>query len=107
MNSEIFAAINNALIETGQRQLNDEIELKEFLLYRAKEVKTEILDSHRWYDSINQIVIIGTVYIRYAWYHMTGDDNPQDMGLDFNYDSISIVEPYEETVINYRNIQTK
>ena len=84
---------------TDQKDMVDLV-LEEHTVWR------ETGDSHRWYDEEYCVVKIDGKLIGYAWYHMTGDASPNDMGLDVDLSSIEFAEEYQVTETKYRPLAT-
>lgn len=102
---EIKKYLTEYLIEEGYdaNTLTDN-DLKDALLEELS-IYTEDVSSHRWYDAIERVVKIKDKYFKYEWYHITGDNRPADLGLEFKWNSVSEVEPYQVTVTKYRTIK--
>jgi len=81
---------------------NTDKDLLDWILYSAKTVYSEIGSSHRWYDEKNVVINVNDRFISYNWYHMTGDSSVSDMDLEFDWNAVRFVEPYEVTVTKYR-----
>ena len=64
----------------------------------------EDVSEHRWYTAIEKVVNIGDKYFRFEDYYITGDTSADDMGLEFNWDSLCEVEPYEAVVTKFKAI---
>ena len=64
----------------------------------------EDVSEHRWYTAIEKIVKIGDKYFKFEDYYITGDTSAADMGLEFNWDSLREVEPYEVVATKFRVI---
>ena len=64
----------------------------------------EDVSEHRWYTAIEKIVKIGDKYFKFEDYYITGDTTAEDMGLEFNWDSLREVEPYEVVATKFRVI---
>ena len=71
------------------------------VLQESKEVYSEIGSPHRWYDDMFIVVNINGMLNGYDWYHITGDNSPSDMGLDFDLDSVCEVEEKQKMVTYY------
>ena len=82
--------ITNEFIEEGLKE--------ELCIYK------EDVSEHRWYTAIEKIVKIGDKYFRFEDYYITGGISADDMGLEFNWDSLYEVEPYEVVVTKFRII---
>lgn len=67
-------------------------------------VYSEIGRKHRWYDEKTVVVKIDGRLIGYDWYHLTGDNNASDMGLEFDLSSVAFYEEYQVTVTKYRKV---
>ena len=76
------------------------------ILLEAKRIWTEIGASHRWYNEKYVVVEIDGKLIGYAGYHLTGDNNASDMGLQFDLSNVEFCEEYQETITKYRPIAT-
>lgn len=83
--------------ESGHELINDWIS-------ELPSVDTEVICSHRWYDSVINVVKYNGFFISYQGFHTTGDSSFVDMGLEYNLGTLSLVEPYTKTITKYRSI---
>lgn len=74
------------------------------IVRESKEVYSEKISSHRWYDDTFIVVEVNGMYIGYHDFYMTGDNNASDMGLDYDINSICEVRPVEKRVIVYEKV---
>lgn len=66
---------------------------------------TEVTSSSRWWDNLFAVQKINGKLVGYGWASTTGDTSINDVGWEFDEDSICFVEPYEETITRYREIK--
>lgn len=62
------------------------------------------VSEHRWYTVIEKVVKIGDKYFRFEDYYITGDTSAKDMGLNFNWNSLCEVEPYDVVTTKFKAI---
>jgi hypothetical protein len=74
------------------------------IIREAKSVYSETIGSHRWYDDTFMVVDVNGMKIGYNGFYMTGDNNPSDMGLSYDIDSICEVKLVEKTVTVYEKV---
>jgi len=67
-------------------------------------IYTDDISEHRWYTVIEKVVKIGDKYFRFEDYYITGDTSVKDMGLNFNWDSLCEVEPYDVVTTKFKAI---
>jgi len=77
----------------------DESGCQEILIECGKDEFEVSRDSHRWWDEVTRIAQFGDKYFQYTWAKANRDESVQDLGWEFEWDSVSEVEPYEETVV--------
>jgi hypothetical protein len=61
-------------------------------------------DKHRWWTCCTRVVEIDGMFIGFTWAITTGDENANDLGWEFDPESIHFVEPYEVTETRYRPV---
>jgi len=75
---------------------NADEDLKEILvdghIYRGDE------SSHRWWNTYFYVALIDGMYIGYEYAKTTGDSSAEDLGYEFNFDSICEVIKEEKTL---------
>jgi len=59
----------------------------------------------RWWHEVLRVVQVGDHKIGFIDAETTGDENAEEKGWIFDESSICEVEPYEETVVKYREKQ--
>lgn len=73
----------------------------------AKELYTELGDSHRWYDEMLKVVEVEGMVLGFIDYHTTGDANASDMDLDpLQLDNVAEYEPVEVTKTIYKPVKS-
>lgn len=72
----------------------------------SKSVYSTKTGSHRWYDDIFVVSIVDGMLIGYNDFYITGDNSPDDLGLDYDYNSICEVEKKEKIEIYYEPIKS-
>lgn len=77
----------------------------EELMTGAKQLHTEITESHRWYDTTWNVADFDGTPVGYEWVHITGDSSASDMGIEMDLISICLVEKKQKTVDYYEPIQ--
>lgn len=89
----------------GKQQIFNEEEALELLVWSGNE--TEISrNSHRWWDEVIYVVPIGDKFFRYIYATANRDESVQDLGWNFNWDSVFEVKQIKEIVeiIKYKKI---
>lgn len=76
-------------------------EVQEVLL-ESDHIYRKELSKHRWYNVFLYVVNINGRLIGFEWFECTGDNGPDDMGLEFDFDEVKEYEAFEETVTSYR-----
>ena len=69
------------------------------------EIYSEILDTHRRWNDVFLVVIVNEIPIGYDWAETTGDSGAEEMGWEFDIDSVCEVEKKEKTVVVYEKIK--
>lgn len=69
------------------------------------EIYSEILDTHRWWNDVFLVVAVDEKLIGYDWAETTGDSGAEEMGWEFDIDSVCEVEKKEKTVVVYEKIK--
>lgn len=100
MNTEIENFLQEYSKENGWGEI-EKGKLIEHLLKESDVISEEIDGSHRWYDDVVKVVKIKDRYFSFGDYHMTGDGSARDMGLEWDDETITEVEPKEVNVIRY------
>lgn len=70
----------------------------------ANEVYRIKTSSHRWYDDHFVVVEVNGMLIGLNDFYMTGDNNAEDMGIDYDYDSLCQVKAVEKTITVYEKL---
>lgn len=78
--------------------------LKETLFDYGKDIHTETIGQHRWYDDIFVVTEIEGQLLCYNWYYCTGDNSPADMDLELDWGSVRFAEKYQKTIDAYRPV---
>ncbi len=78
--------------ESYPMNLDNPRDVAEILTEGGKIIYTEITGEHRWYEDEFNVTEINGMKIGFNWFHMTGDDSPSDMDLDFDISSVCEVE---------------
>ena len=70
-------------------------------LTEAKQVYSELVGEHRWWNDVLQVVRIGDKFVGYVWAENTGDNGIFDAGFVFDLSSVKFYEPKEVTITKY------
>ena len=101
---EIKDYIKSCYIDEGYDESRITDEFIEEGLKEELCIYKEDVSEHRWYAAIEKIVKIGDKYFKFEDYYITGDTSAADMGLEFNWESLREVEPYEVVATKFRVI---
>ena len=113
-----FYEMKSELKPINKVVVKDDLTVEEFLTKQCKEKGLEAskdlmieiieeadivwedsyLDSHRWYDLRDVVVELKGRYIKYAQYHMTGDNGMYDMGLEYSLSDFYFVTQDTRTI---------
>lgn len=55
-------------------------------------------EEHRWYILVDRVVQIGSKFIKFKDYVITGDNSMYDMGLEYCLDDVVFVERKERVI---------
>lgn len=103
MNDKVRAHIEAHAKKEGWTIESDEDLIE--VVTEANEISSTIEGSHRWYDVTWNVVEIDGMYIGYAGYHITGDNNMFDMGLEYDLDTFQECKRVEKTVYAYEPVK--
>ena len=102
LNPKIRELLEGVCIKNGWGTTDED--LVEVLI-ESNAIWSELGNSHRWYDEKIIVVNLDDTLIQYDWYHLTGDNSVQDMGLAFNLSSAQLCEPYQVSITKYRPVK--
>lgn len=71
------------------------------VLKESKPLFKEIVGEHRWYEDEFRVVEINGMLIGFMDFHMTGDNNASDMGLEHDIRKVCEVEKNQKTIDYY------
>lgn len=63
------------------------------------EIHSEVVDSHRWWNSTFNVAKYGDILIGFDYAETTGDETPWEKGFEFDESSVCYVEAVEKTVV--------
>jgi hypothetical protein len=69
-----------------------------------REVRSERIREHRWWDVWLHIIRVDDMYIGYERATANRDESVFDLGWEFRPESIRQMIPYKETVIRYKPV---
>ena len=63
-------------------------------------------EEHTWYDLKSSVVKVGEIYVKFCWYHTTGDASWYDIGLSMDdlEGYIEEVKPVEVKTVKYERV---
>lgn len=69
-------------------------------------IEKETISESRWWSNTENIAKIDDTYFAYGWATANRDESIWEIGWDFDWDSLTVVEPYEETItiIKYKEV---
>jgi len=73
-------------------------------LFEAEELYSKQKTKHRWWIDIFTVVEIDGMFIGFMYAETTGDNNPKDVGWEFDPRSICEVVPKEVKSIIYEKV---
>jgi hypothetical protein len=80
--------------------------LVEHLLYEDEPVHTESAGSSRWWDNELRVLKYGDTYISCLGASTTGDRSPNEVGWEFDWNSVEEVRPVEKTITVYEPVES-
>lgn len=101
LNAKVKEIVGEYLDSKGWER--DEENYSEAIRY-GKEVYSKIGEAHRWYDEEFRVVEVDGYLIGFNDFHTTGDMSAADMDLDFDWESVSLVEKRETVSYEYVKI---
>jgi len=69
------------------------------------EIYSEMLETRRWWIDVFFVVAVDEKLIGYDWAETTGDSSAEEMGWEFDINSVCEVEKKEKTVVVYEKIK--
>lgn len=69
--------------------------------FGGEEVHKELSSSHRWWDEWLHVIKFGDIYIGYLKARANRDESVEDLGWEFDTNSIIYMKPIEKTIITY------
>ena len=98
MNEKMIKHIKNYCIKENY-ECNEPDDYLETLRECGKELHYELTHKSRWWNNLFCVSKLDGMLIGYNNAETTGDDKPQDLGWEFDINSICEVERHEETVL--------
>lgn len=101
MDEKIKKHVGECLKRQGKDDSEDSI--IELIRY-SKEIYSEIVDTRRWWNDVFKVVEIDGMFIGCDDAETTGDNTPNEVGFEFDPDSIVEVEKVVEIkeVVSYK-----